>query len=86
MKQVVSLPSQIGPLLRSARKSAQLTQAEAAQRLGLSQSRLSAIELDPSSLNLAQLLALLSVLGLELQVQPKGGEAAEAPTLHKPEW
>ncbi len=73
MNQILSVPDQLGPLIRSARKSAKLSQSELAELLGLSQSRMSAIELDPSSLSLAQLLRLFSVLGLELQVQPRGG-------------
>ena len=73
MQQILSVPDQLGPLIRSARKTAKLSQSELAERLGLSQSRMSAIELDPSSLSLAHLLRLFSVLGLELQVQPRGG-------------
>jgi HTH-type transcriptional regulator/antitoxin HipB len=73
MKQVLSIPQQIGPLLQASRKSARLSQTELAQRLGISQSRMSAMELDPGSISLEQLLALLSALNLEVLVQTKAG-------------
>lgn len=88
MKQVLSIPSQAGPLLQTARKAAGLSQTALAQRLGISQSRVSAMELDPSSISLEQLLALCSVLNLELLVQTRprsGGERAGA-THSRPGW
>lgn len=75
MKQILSLSKQLGPLLQSARKSAGLSQTELAQRLGMSQSRISAMELDPGSINVEQLLALLAALNHEVIVQPKHGIA-----------
>jgi len=84
MKQTLSVPDQMGPLLQSARKSARLSQTALAQRLGISQSRMSAIELDPASINLAQLLSVCAALGLELTVQTKATAAlTDAP---KAEW
>ena len=77
MKQILSLSKQLGPLIQSARKSAGLTQTELAQRLGISQSRMSAMELDPGTINVDQLLALLSALNHELVVQPKHGAVSE---------
>ncbi len=72
MRQVLSTPNQLGLILRSARQAVHLTQAEAAARLQLSQSRLSQLETDPSAVTLDKLLPLLSMLGLELVVQHKG--------------
>jgi len=95
MKQVLSVANQAGPLLQAARKSARLSQTALAQRLGLSQSRLSAMELDPGSINLAQLLALLSALDLELIVQARPAARNTQPTAApdppavaepRPEW
>jgi len=84
MKQILSVPDQVGPLLQAARKSAGLSQTALAQQLGISQSRLSAMELNPASINLAQLLALCAAMGLELQVQTKaGGNHGSHPM---PEW
>lgn len=75
MKQILSLSRQLGPLLQSARKSAGLSQTALAQRLGISQSRISAMELDPGSISVEQLLALLAALNHEVLVQPKQGAA-----------
>ena len=88
MKQILALPRQLGPLLQSARKSAGLSQTALAQRLGISQSRVSAMELDPGSISVEQLLALLAALNHEVLVQPKqggisnGGDATPA----TPDW
>jgi HTH-type transcriptional regulator/antitoxin HipB len=73
MKQILSLSRQLGPLLQSARKNAGLSQTALAQRLGISQSRVSAMELDPGSISVEQLLALLAALNHEVLVQPKQG-------------
>ena len=85
MKQILSLAQQMGPLLQAARKSARLSQTALAGRVGVSQSRLSAMELDPGSISLEQLLALLSALGLELQVQTKPHAGSDAASLGT-EW
>jgi HTH-type transcriptional regulator/antitoxin HipB len=85
MQQILSLSKQLGPLLQSARKSAGLTQAELAQRLGMSQSRISAMELDPGTINVEQLLALLAALNHEVLVQPKQG-VAEKRGSSTPDW
>lgn len=71
MKQILSISDQVGPLLQAARKSARLSQTALASRLGISQSRVSAMELDPASISLEQLLAMCSALNLELVVQTK---------------
>ena len=72
MQQILSLSDQLSPLLQAARKSAGLSQAELARRLDLSQSRMSAMELDPASIRLDQLLTICAALQLELVVQTKG--------------
>lgn len=79
---------QIGRVLQSARKTRNLTQAAVGARLGLSQKRVSAIELDPGSMTADQLLKLCAILGLELSVAPKPGSGA-SPTARTPgkvEW
>lgn len=76
MKQILALSKQLGPILQSARKAAGLSQTELAQRLGISQSRMSAMELDPGSINVDQLLALLAALNHEVLVQPKNGSGS----------
>jgi HTH-type transcriptional regulator / antitoxin HipB len=74
---------QLGRLLQSARKAKKLSQAAVGARLGLSQKRVSALELNPGNITVDQLLALSSVLGLELQILQKGSPSDAA---SKPEW
>ncbi len=52
MQRILSTPAQLGTLVSSGRAAAGLTQAQAAARVGLSQSRYSQIEADPSALPL----------------------------------
>lgn len=82
MTQVLSTPSQLGQILRSARRAKKLTQGQAATRLGLSQSRLSALELEPKAISAEQLLALVSLYGLEVIIQSK----RPAPASEETEW
>ncbi len=71
MQQVLSVPSQLGVLLKAARKEAGISQVKLAARLGISQSRMSHMELNPGSVSLEQLLAIFGVLGLEMLVGSK---------------
>lgn len=84
MPQPLLTTTQLGHLLQSARKARKLTQADVGARLGLSQKRISAIELDPASLRADQLLKLCAVLGLELAVAEKS--AAKGAKAAKAEW
>ena len=85
MKQILSIADQAGPFLQAARKSALLSQTALAHRLGISQSRMSAMELDPGSISLAQLLAMCSALNLEVVVQTRGRPGGDT-ALTEPEW
>lgn len=78
MEQFLSNPTQLGHLLASARKAKRLTQAEVGARVGLSQSRLSVLEADPSSLTVEQLLALTGLYELRIQVLDRTGPSATA--------
>lgn len=93
MNQLLSVPSQVGLIIRAARKAARLTQKELAAKLGLSQNRLSELETDPGSMRVDQLLSVVAALGLELQVQPRSGVSAArddgaegGPADEKVEW
>ena len=86
MKQILSVADQMGTLLQAARKSAGLSQTALAQRLGISQSRLSAMELNPASISVAQLLPLCAALGLELHVQTKANATGNDTPHTPPEW
>lgn len=86
MRQILTLAEQFAPILQSARKSAGLSQSTLAQRLGLSQSRLSAMELNPASMGLDQLLAICSALQLELVVQTRQTPEQSAADQTAQEW
>lgn len=75
MKQVISVSDQLGHILQSSRKSARLSQAAMAEKLGISQSRISAMELDPASISLGQLITMMAALDLEMIVQSKSSLA-----------
>jgi HTH-type transcriptional regulator/antitoxin HipB len=76
--QPIVTAAQLGTLLQGARKSRKLTQAQLGARLGLSQTRVSELELAPGTLSVDQLLAICAQLGLQLGLQlrdkaPAGG-------------
>ena len=85
MQQTIATPYQMGQILAAGRRRANLTQTEAAARLGVSQSRISTLEADSGALTLSQLLTLLGAYGLQLQVQDRGSSVA-APTASALEW
>jgi HTH-type transcriptional regulator / antitoxin HipB len=85
MRQTIATPHQMGQLLAAGRRRAGLTQAEAASRVGVSQSRLSTLETDSGALTLTQLLALLGAYDLQLQVEDKGS-SPPTPAAPKVEW
>jgi HTH-type transcriptional regulator/antitoxin HipB len=76
MRQLITSPNQVGEILRGRRKARGVAQQVLANKLGISQSRLSTLEADPASLTLDRLLTLLGQLGLELVVQDKKPQAA----------
>jgi HTH-type transcriptional regulator/antitoxin HipB len=65
----------LGRILQSARKARKLSQAELAVRIGLSQARMSALEREPGTISVDQLLAMCSSLGLQLSIGPKDASA-----------
>lgn len=69
--QPLVVASQLSVVLRSARKARKLTQAQLAERLGLSQRRVSELEREPGTLSVDQLLAMCAQLGLQLSVQAR---------------
>ncbi len=75
--------AQLGQLLRASRQSRRLTQSEVASRLGLSQNRLSHLELHPEEISFKQLLAWCPVVGLELRL---GARAEAEPAAPGSEW
>lgn len=62
---------QVGHLIVARRKALSLSQADIAQRLGISQSRYSEIETAPERITLDRLLAIAAVLGFEVALQER---------------
>ena len=62
----IRTPDQISSVLQAFRKSAGWTQADLAERMGVTQQTLSALERNASSMSASRLLKVLSVLGVEL--------------------
>ncbi len=81
MRQPITTPAQVGEILRARRKARRIPQQQLAEKLGISQSRLSILEANAAGLTLERLLLLAKLLGLEVVLQDK----AEAPTT-KAEW
>jgi len=71
-EQVIRAPSQLGVLLRGARRKRGMSQQELALRAGgTSQNRLSELELQPGRFTVERLLLILAALDLELVVRPR---------------
>ncbi|WP_454765969.1 helix-turn-helix domain-containing protein [Cupriavidus campinensis] len=83
LRVMISTTEQLGQVLQGARKVAGLTQAEAAARLDVSQSRISHMELNPETISAGQLLTLLGAYDLDLVVQDRTMDEA---ALQKFEW
>ncbi|NYT23647.1 helix-turn-helix transcriptional regulator [Alcaligenaceae bacterium] len=71
--------NQLGSVLQAARKAQGLTQSALASRIGLSQSRVSHLELNARELSVEQLLAWCAALGLELVVGNRDPAAGSSP-------
>jgi HTH-type transcriptional regulator / antitoxin HipB len=66
------LLSDLGPLLKDARKRAKLSQEQLARPLGMSRATISALESGRcKEIGFAKLAALLDIVGLELSVAPR---------------
>ncbi|MFC4822565.1 helix-turn-helix domain-containing protein [Dokdonella ginsengisoli] len=76
--QILLTAAQLGSTLQAARKAQGWTQAELAGRIGLSQSRVSHLELHAGELSVEQLLAWCAALGLELAVGTRGASASSS--------
>ena len=77
MDYLISISDQLAPQLRSLRKVRQLSQADLALKLGVTQSRIAAIERNPAAVSTGQLLELLKVLGVDLVLRDTQAPAAD---------
>ncbi len=69
---IVRAPSQLAQLLIALRRQRGLSQSALAPKAGgISQARLSALELNPGRFTLERLLLILAALDLELVVRPR---------------
>jgi HTH-type transcriptional regulator / antitoxin HipB len=82
MRAIVTNVAQVAEILRGRRKARRIPQQQLAGKLGVSQSRLSAIEAGHSALTVDRLIALANVLGLQLVLQDK----ADKPSKPEADW
>lgn len=69
MDYALNFPEQLSLHLKSLRKAAGISQAQLAQLLGVTQSRVAAIEKDPAAVSVGQFMAILQLLGAELVIR-----------------
>ena len=67
----VRTPQQLAPLMRAFRRQAGLSQAQLAERLGISRQAVGALERDPASASFERLMRVWAVLGLESSLQQR---------------
>lgn len=78
----IAIADQLAPQLRSMRKARQLSQADLALKLGVTQSRIAAIERNPAVVSTGQLLEILNILGVDLvlrDTQAQAGDSSSQP-------
>jgi HTH-type transcriptional regulator/antitoxin HipB len=63
-----------------------MSQVDVAHRIGLSQKRVSYLELNPEHISIAQMMAWCSTLGLELFVAPKPTERGDKSAPATSDW
>ena len=84
MDYVARTPEQLSQILKACRKRRDITQQEAAKKVGLKQATVSAIENNASATSVDTLYKLLSALGVELVL--RDSTAARASTAAPREW
>lgn len=84
---IVRTPQQLPTLLQSFRKSAGLTQAEVAARLGVTQQTLSALERNAETVSAGRLMKLLAILNVDLVLHKRDAQEPQPAQSHQPsEW
>ena len=73
---LVRSPAEFGHLARDARHRLALTQAQLAERVGVSRKWIVDLEAGKRTTDLSLVLRTLNVLGLELDVRPRSGSPA----------
>ncbi len=73
MVELARSPEQIGNIIRRTRKKCGMSQSELGKKAGLRQETISLIENGNPATKLETILAVLSALGLELQITTRSG-------------
>jgi HTH-type transcriptional regulator/antitoxin HipB len=81
----ITTSTMLANAMRDQRKALELTQAEAAERVGMKQTTVSGFEQNPDTSKLETLFRLLSALDLELHVMPRG-QTSEKDSGWTQEW
>ena len=74
---VIVFPKQLGMLLKSYRKSQNISQKEFSEMVGVCQSRVSYLENHPEDMSFEQLMRWVGVLGLQIKLAIKNDEPIE---------
>ena len=83
---LVHSPEQLASLLKTTRKARRLTQAELAERMGLSANRFSELESDLGALTVQRLFELTQALGLEVFIAASDSPASPAADAPAAQW
>lgn len=85
---IVRTSDQLSPLLRAFRKEAKLTQIDVAQRLGVTQQTVSALERNAEAVSAQRLTQLMNILGVEVVLRKKAELQTDVnkPTDGNMEW
>ncbi len=80
MDYLISIAEQLAPQLRSLRKARGVSQSDLAAKLGVSQSRVAAIERNPAAVSVGQLIEILNILGVDLVLRDRQTRSGLAQT------
>lgn len=72
----IRVAHQLGPLMRAFRKQAGLSQAQLAERLGITRQAITALEREPEAATFERLMRVWAELGLEFSLQPRPQDAS----------
>lgn len=82
----VRTPQQLPSLLQSFRKARGLTQADVAERLGVTQQTLSALERNAESVSVERLMRLLAILEVDLILSTRAAPEGIAARAARGDW
>jgi HTH-type transcriptional regulator/antitoxin HipB len=86
MDYLIQTPNQLASHLRSLRRAQRMTQTQLGTLVGLDQTRIAKIEKDPRRVSVAQLVQILSALGVRLLLQSAHAKAEKPQTPNAADW